>query len=186
MSIGLILILLTFWVLPVDARGDGLTLLGIVISALCALGLVLANRQSFANWWGLGLLTLGLVGAHLWLWQMWSLWESPVQLLRNLNTVVGLLAIDFLVAFLVDVVLVFLCRSGGPLLLGFVGVLYPLALLGVSLMYPSIEVLLHPENLRGQVLWITPLTALPGICCLGLPIFIFQLIIALVKEFRRV
>jgi hypothetical protein len=184
-GIGLVLTSIFFWLMPYQMRDGVATCLGIGVSVLCMVGVVLAARRYVATWPGFAMLVAGLVGAHLWLWRMWSLWESPVRLMRNLNTVAGLWIVDLLVAVVVDVVLILVLRDSAPGFMGAVWVLYPLALIGVARMAPDIETLLAPENLRTQVLWLTPLTLLPTLCCLSLPAFLVHLAIVLAKEIRK-
>jgi len=183
-GIGFGLTALFFWLMPPGMRTDTVTWLGIGASALCAVALVLATRRHLATWPGFVTLVVGSVGAHLWLWWMWPLWESPLYLGRNVNAVVGLLAIDFLIAFLVDAVLLLILRNDAPIILAAAWVLYPLVLIGVARMSPDMETFLAPENLRAQVLWFTPMAALPSLCCLGLPAFLVHLAIAVAKEVR--
>jgi hypothetical protein len=142
----------------------------------------LAMRHHLATWSALALLVAGVIVTHLWLWRMWPLWESSVQFVRGVNTVISLLAIDLLVALLVDVMLILLFRGGAPLLLGFVWVLYTLTLIGIAYIYPSMESLLLSSVLREQVLWLTPLIILPLIGSLSGAVLIVQLTVAAVKE----
>jgi len=183
-GIGLGLTVLFFWLTPPETRGDALTWLGIGVSVLCAVGVVLATRQRVATWSGFATLVVGSVGAHLWLWWMWPLWESPNHLIRNVNAVVGLLAIDLLVVILVDAVLILIFRGGAPVFLAAFWLLYPLVLIRVALVSPDIEAFLAPENLRAQVLWFTPMTVLPSICCFSLPALLVHLAIVVAKEIR--
>ena len=183
-GIGLVLTILFFWLMPPEMRGDAVTWLGIGVSALCAGGVVLAARRYLATWPGFVALVVAAVGAHLWLWWMWYLWESPLYLVRNVNTVVGLLAIDLLIAILIDTVLILIFRGGAPILIAVVWLLYPLVLIGVARMSPDPDTFLASENLRAQVLWFAPMMALPSICCLSLPAFLVHLAIAVAKEIR--
>jgi hypothetical protein len=183
-AIGVFVSLLFFWLIPPGLRGDALTWLGILISAVCTVAVVLARGREIASWPGFIALATGLLGAHLWLWWMWSWWESPFHLVRNLNTVVGLLAIDLLVALLIDALLLSIFRHAAPALMALVFVLYPLVLIGAARSAPDMETFLLPANERLQVLWMTPMVALPGVCCLSVPVFVVSLAIVVFKEFR--
>lgn len=181
---GFIVIVLFFWLAPPSIRNDIVTWIGIGGSISCAIVVVLATRRYMATWPGFFALVLGSLGAHLWLCQRWSLWAAPNYLVRNANTVVGLLAIDLLVAILVDTVVMLISRCSAPVFLALVWLLYPWTLVGVARSYSSVDAFLASNNLRGQVLWGTPMTVFPIIGCLSLPAFLICLTIVLVKEIR--
>jgi hypothetical protein len=171
----IIALLLICLLLPIDRMPGWGVWLGVLLMAVCSLYLVLTYRHIVGTWRSFGVLVIALYLTLAWLHWQWSLWESPVFLLQNLNTAISLLAWALCVAVGVSSLLLLIYRDASVVFLA--------AILGVSLQYGQMEQF-SATPVGQQLPWGVLITWMMGMLCLAPPAFLIHFGMAIYKEIK--
>ncbi|MGB8647929.1 MAG: ABC transporter permease [Anaerolineae bacterium] len=111
----------------------------LAVSGLSTGLLMMMLRPFFAAGRGLAIVASIHILTQLWLQWQWNLWDSPNYLLHNLNALVGLVAMDSLLAVLISVTLLLIRRdiSVWALAIAYLGC--PLSLLWSMSRYSNLQ-----------------------------------------------
>jgi hypothetical protein len=164
-------------------RNDLVVYAGLGVVAICTLVLSLAYRSALRTWRGLGVLCAIHIAVQAWLQWQWSLWDSSIMVLRNLNVIAGMLAWASLVAITVSLVLLLIFRDASVIALTVAWLGWPLWLIAIALRYRTMDVL-NNAPFREQIVLIVPTCLLCLLPIAGIIAFSAHWIWLAAKEVR--
>ncbi len=180
-AVVLTFVMLFFWLVPHDRRNDIVTFAAIVIASLSAVTLAGVFHRPLRTWRGFGSVLIMHVLSQAWLLWQWDLWNSPIEQIRNLNVVVGLVAITTLVVLLASLVLLLIFRDASVIALAVAWLGWPILLIGTALRFQTLANLDHMPA-REQLLWAVPTCLLSFLVLAGGVAFPAHLIWLGIKE----
>jgi hypothetical protein len=179
----LFLALIYVWVRWDQVRGLEEWLWVLVVGG-AATYLSMAHHRLMTTWRGFDRVILSLALCLLWLNSQWSLWNSSVSWLRNLNAVVGFLIWGLLIAGTVSTILMLVRRDTSVVFLAAVWVILPIWLLWVGREYNTIAEL-YNAPFSEQLMFTAPIIWSTLVICCAPPLFLAHLVWLGVRELRR-
>ncbi len=157
-------VVLYFWLTPVSQRNVYLEWGGLLLFAICVIVLSLRFSMLLRRWRGFGALLGAHIAAQLWLQWQWRLWDSPIVLIRNLNTIATLAMFGTLLAMLISLVLLLIYRDASAIALAAAWIGFPILIIVTGWRYTTFEQFSN-VGFRENIILMTPTCLL---CFMGM------------------